>query len=145
MKHRFLRWISLGLSLCLLSAFLPTFAETVQNHYEKVEVWRRTDIVLKSRKKYENPYKDVELDAVFTHEDGTRIALYGFWNGGDEWRVRFSPTKVGLWSYEIKCSDSENTGLNGQTGKLLAGLDVRADRVQFLPGYGRADDEDLPM
>lgn len=120
MKNMFLKMISLGLSICLLSAFLPVFADTPSENCERVEVWRRTDIILKSRKKYGNPYKDVELDAVFTHEDGTRISLYGFWNGGDEWRVRFAPSKTGLWTYEISCSDPDNPDLHGQKGKLLA-------------------------
>lgn len=86
---------------------------------DKVEVWRRKDIVLKSEKKYKNPYTDVDIDAVFTHEDGTKINLYGFWSGGDEWRVRFAPTKTGVWEYVITCTDTENPSLN-TSGSLLA-------------------------
>lgn len=86
---------------------------------DKVEVWRRKDIVLKSEKKYKNPYTDVDIDAVFTHEDGTKINLYGFWSGGDEWRVRFAPTKTGVWEYVITCNDAENPSLN-KSGSLLA-------------------------
>jgi len=87
---------------------------------KNVPLWKRTDIVLTSGREYANPYLDVTLDAVFTHEDGTEIRLYGFWNGGNEFRVRFAPTKTGVWSYEIICSDTENTGLHGQCGTLLA-------------------------
>ena len=83
-------------------------------------VWRRADIVLRSEKTYENPYADVQIDAVFTHEDGDEISLYGFWNGGDEWRVRFSPTKTGRWSYVVTCTDHENGGLDGVRGELTA-------------------------
>ena len=116
MKTKLIKWLSMGLGWCMLSAFLPTFAyaaETAKGNYEEVEVWRRTDVILESTKAYQNPYKEVEIDAVFTHEDGTKITLYGFWNGGDEWRVRFAPTKEGLWSYEITCSDTANRGLHG--------------------------------
>ena len=84
------------------------------------ECWKRTDIVLSSSVAYENPYWDVQLDAVFTHEDGTKIHLYGFWNGGNEFRVRFAPVKAGNWVYEVTCSDSANTGLHGQKGTILA-------------------------
>ena len=83
-------------------------------------VWKRTDIVLTSTVEYDNPYADVTLDAVFTHEDGTKIALYGFWNGGNEFRIRFAPTKTGRWTYETTCSDTGNTGLHGQTGTVTA-------------------------
>ena len=87
--------------------------------YDKVEVWCRKDIILLSEKKYDNAYTDVDIDAVFTHEDGTKINLYGFWNGGDEWRVRFAPTKTGKWDYVITCSDKENAALN-TSGSLVA-------------------------
>ncbi|MGM9681084.1 MAG: DUF4038 domain-containing protein [Eubacteriales bacterium] len=123
MKKNFIRMLSLLLTLCLGIAYLPSIASVAAQNgedYETVEVWKRTDIILKSKKEYDNPYKDVDIDAVFTHEDGTTIHLYGFWNGADEWRVRFSPTKVGLWSYEITCSDTDNKGLHQQKGKILA-------------------------
>ena len=82
--------------------------------------WKRTDIVLTSTADYANPYTDVSLDAIFTHEDGTEIALYGFWNGGKEFRVRFAPTKEGIWTYRTKCSDSTNIGLHDCTGTIFA-------------------------
>ncbi len=85
-----------------------------------VPLWHRTDIVLRSSVTYDNPYADVEIDAVFTHEDGDEIFLYGFWNGGDEWRVRFAPTKTGRWDYVVRCSDPENKGLGGAAGSLVA-------------------------
>ena len=87
---------------------------------ETVEVWRRTDIVLRSEKKYDNAYADVDIDAVFTHTDGTSVRLYGFWNGGDEWRVRFSPTKAGVWEYVITCSDTSNASLHNVRGSITA-------------------------
>ena len=87
---------------------------------DKVEVWRRTDIILTSNKEYKNAYADVDIDAVFTHEDGTSIHLYGFWNGKNEWRVRFSPTKTGVWNYVISCSDTDNASLHNVKGSILA-------------------------
>ncbi len=90
------------------------------NADEIVPLWHRTDIVLHSGTEYENPYLDVEIDAVFTHEDGDEIFLYGFWNGGDEWHVRFAPTKTGRWDYVVRCSDPDNKGLNGVSGTLTA-------------------------
>lgn len=92
------------------------------------EVWKRTDIILTSEKDYDNPYLDVEMDAVFEHTDGTKIHLYGFWNGDNEWRVRFSPTKTGTWSYTITCSDTKNAGLHNVTGE-----------VEALPNTGSTD------
>ena len=123
MKIHLLKIISVILVLCTLSVYLPVFAQAdsiVTHNYEQVELWKRTDVILKSDVTYQNPYKDVEIDATFTHEDGTKISLYGFWNGDDEWRVRFAPTKLGVWSYKITCSNTADTGLHNKTGKLLA-------------------------
>ena len=81
----------------------------------EVEIWDRTDIVLHSSTDYTeagyNPYQDVTLDAVFTHEDGTEISIPGFWNGGNEYRVRFSPTKTGTWTYLITSNRRDDLGL----------------------------------
>ncbi|MBQ7363989.1 MAG: DUF4038 domain-containing protein, partial [Clostridia bacterium] len=119
-----------------MSTYLPVFAQTADTatkSYEKVEVWERTDIVLASEVGYSDPYRDVEISATFTHTDGTAIDLYGFWNGGNEWRVRFAPTKVGVWSYEITCSNADDEGLN-QSGKLLA-IDNTGDTPLDAHGF----------
>ena len=93
---------------------------------QTVAVWDRTDIVLTSSKTYENPYLDVEVEAVFTHIDGTEIKLSGFWNGDNEWRVRFAPTLEGTWSYVITSNQTEDiateefTGLHNVKGSISA-------------------------
>ena len=87
---------------------------------DTVPLWHRTDVILHSETVYQNPYTDVDIDAVFTHEDGTKVFLYGFWNGGDEWRIRFAPTKTGRWNYVVRCSDVNNKTLNGAEGSLTA-------------------------
>jgi len=71
----------------------------------KVNTFKRCEIVLHSTKEYANPFMDVDVDAVFTHENGTVIAIPGFWNGGNEWKVRFASEIPGKWSYTVKCAD----------------------------------------
>ncbi len=73
--------------------------------------FKRCEIILNSTKSYSNPFLDVEIDATFTHEDGSVITLPGFWNGGSEWKVRFCPEKAGKWNYSVSCSDKENSSL----------------------------------
>jgi hypothetical protein len=77
----------------------------------KTKLFDRCEIVLHNNKTYANPFMDVDIDAVFTHEDGTVISLPGFWNGDDEWKVRFSPNKLGVWTYTVTCTDAENASL----------------------------------
>ncbi len=80
----------------------------------KTEVWKTVEITFTSSVEYKKPYIATEIDAVFTHTDGTTITLPGFWKEGDTWAVRFSPTKEGTWSYKVTCKDAENAGLNGE-------------------------------
>ncbi len=77
----------------------------------KTQAFKRCEIELFSQKTYENPFMDVDINAVFTFEDGTEIKLPGFWNGENQWKVRFSSEKAGKWTYKITCSDAENTSL----------------------------------
>ena len=120
MKTTCLRTFSLLIIVCMILTFLPVFSFSEEEKMEKVEVWCRTDIILESEKHYDNAYTDVDIDAVFTHTDGTAIHLYGFWNGGNEWRVRFAPTKEGVWEYVVTCSDTDNTSLHNVKGKIIA-------------------------
>lgn len=119
MNRMVMKFISSLLGICMLGTASAAAAQPGEDDCVKTELYRRTDVILQSSKEYENPYRDVQIDAVFTHESGEVIKLYGFWNGGDEWRVRFAPTKVGCWSYTVTCSDAENTGLHNVTGKIL--------------------------
>ena len=97
----------------------PTTDETVLARELTTEVWSPAEILLRSTVDYANPYTATEIDAVFTHTDGTTITLPGFWMAGKTWAVRFSPTKVGDWAYTITCKDASNRGLTA-TGVVHA-------------------------
>ncbi len=73
--------------------------------------FRRCEIILHSTKEYENPFADVQIDATFVCGD-KKITLPGFWNGGNEWKVRFSSETEGNWEYTVVCSDKDNASLS---------------------------------
>jgi PKD repeat protein len=63
-----------------------------------------------------NPYKDTRWSATFTQ--GPRsITVQGFWDGGDAYKVRFSPPSTGQWQYETRSAVPE---LNGRKGSFTA-------------------------
>ena len=70
---------------------------------------------LKSRPNSTRLWADIELNVTFVSGALTMV-MPGFWDGGDTWRVRFSPTKPGSWSYISSCSDSADAGLHGVKG-----------------------------
>ena len=58
-----------------------------------------------SGKSYSDPFNDVELDVVFTDQDGAEQVVPGFWAGDGVWRVRFSSSVSGRFHYRTVCSD----------------------------------------
>jgi hypothetical protein len=53
--------------------------------------------------------------AIFTHKDSGQIHTTGlFYDGGDIWKLRFTGTRTGLWTFTISSSDSELNGISGQ-------------------------------
>ena len=83
----------------------------------KAKVWRKFDISIKSEIEYDNPYKDIDIVVTFIHESNKEIKLNAFWNGNNEWIVRFTPTLTGIWNYSIDCSD-KNNNINYISGKI---------------------------
>jgi len=99
----FLVTLALGLMLGLASGVTA----------RAVERWGHGEIVLRGPAGG-NPYVDVQVRARFTQGDRT-IEVPGFWDGGDAYKVRFSPPAPGTWRYETSSNRPE---LDGQTGSL---------------------------
>ncbi len=69
--------------------------------------WTTYEITLNAKSIYENPYIDLNLSATFTHESGLVYRRPGFWDGGNTWKVRFSPPNdAGLWKWRTTSNDS---------------------------------------
>lgn len=115
--------------------------QTVQN--------RPLELALSSVRPPAEPSPSVELDAVFTQPDGTRLRVPGFWAGGPQWRVRYASPQIGRHQWRTECSDAGDTGLHGAAGEIevapytgdnplyLHGpLGVSADRRHFQHADG---------
>ena len=83
--------------------------------------WRIVEITLQSNKAYKAPFYDMRVDADFTGADGTVITRPAFWDGGNTWKIRFAPPKVGLWKMTTRASDAENRSLNGVEATIECG------------------------
>lgn len=89
--------------------------------------WKPVEISFTAQKQDDNPYvrirpdkRDDLLRVVFTGTDGKAkgksMTIIGFWDGGQDWKVRFAPPMAGAWHYESKSADA---GLNGKTGDFV--------------------------
>ncbi|MBD3180685.1 DUF4038 domain-containing protein [Candidatus Poribacteria bacterium] len=82
---------------------------------DQVAQWMRFESEFISSNEYDNPLQEVSMQVDFTSPDGIKHNLNGFWDGGKSWKVRFSPTTTGTWSYKTQSSDS---GLDGNEGSF---------------------------
>lgn len=73
-----------------------------------------------------NPFTDYELTATFSHPDGTKKVIPGYFaadgdaanssaESGTVWRTHFAPDRAGEWSYEIRFRQGENAALYSES------------------------------
>ncbi len=85
------------------------------------ELWVANELVFTASAGYADPFDDVTLDMVLTNtSDGVILTVPGFWDGGGTWRVRFTLTSEGVWTYRTVCSNESDTGLHNRTGAVNA-------------------------
>ena len=80
-----------------------------------VPKWSVHEFRLTAAREYDNPYLDASVAAEFTGPDGSRLTVPGFWDGGKDFAVRFTPVAEGDWAYRTV---SDDPGLGGRTGTL---------------------------
>jgi len=81
-----------------------------------VPLWGRFEHRIESDVSYENPLQDASLRVTFVAPSGAEHVVDGFWDGGNTWAVRFSPSETGRWTYTTECSDTANPSLHALTG-----------------------------
>ena len=88
--------------------------------------WEVFELKLQSKNQHTNPYaaipahaKEGMVQVVFTgtggEARGKKVEVFGFWDGGTNWKVRFSAPFSGTWTYR---SYSKEPGLSNAKGKL---------------------------
>ncbi|MFC0680187.1 DUF5060 domain-containing protein [Lysobacter korlensis] len=70
--------------------------------------WEVFEATLTSAAEYENPFLEVDVLAVFEHDDHRHV-VDGFYDGVEDgrhvWRVRFAPMHEGEWAYTTTSND----------------------------------------
>jgi hypothetical protein len=111
MNKRFLLglWLLLGLAN----------AAVARLQSGEVHVWEVQEIALEAARDYANPYVDatvwIELSG-----PGFSKKVYGFWDGGRTYRVRFVATAPGEWRWKAVATPADDPGLNGGAGAVRA-------------------------
>jgi hypothetical protein len=100
----------------LILIFAFTTPTTV--HASTVPLWTRFETQFTSSAKYENAIQDVQVNVEFTSPSGKKHSVQAFWDGGAVWRVRISPDETGKWRYRSSSSNSDDKGLDNQSGEF---------------------------
>lgn len=64
--------------------------------------WEMHEFELHGRSHVDNPFRDTALMGEFMSPSGKKILTEGFYDGGDTWRLRFTPDEEGQWRYILR-------------------------------------------
>jgi hypothetical protein len=81
---------------------------------------------------YVNPYASLEPYAQLRGPEGTARKLPLFWDGGRQWKMRFSPDQPGGWSWKVISKDA---GLNGASGEFVCVRSRLHGGIKAMEGY----------
>jgi hypothetical protein len=87
-----------------------TFRRDVHQQY------RVSEFTFFPDRQHAQPWKTVELTAIFDGPKGLTRTVGGFWDG-ETWKVRFTPPKPGSWKYVTRCMQDQ--GLGGRSGTFM--------------------------
>ena len=100
------------------AAWIAIMATLPAASADEVHVWEKVEIVLTAEREHADAYTDV-LVWVDLKGPGFRKRCYGFWDGGQTFRVRVVATGPGRWTYRSG-SNGRDPGLAGRTGRFVA-------------------------
>lgn len=84
----------------------------------KKHLWEKIELTFISQTSYQDPYNEVDV-WVELNGPNFRKRVYGFWDGGNEFRVRILAMSEGEWSW-VSGSNQDDAGLNGKAGSFTA-------------------------
>lgn len=87
---------------------------------ETIRQWQPMELAFAAETAIADPFDfdGANFVATFAGPDGQQLEIPGFWDGESVWKIRFTPTQAGEWSYVTRFSDPADSGLQGRRGRL---------------------------
>ena len=79
----------------------------------KIGRWSYFEKSIQKAQNTGNPLEQNRLSGSFEGPDGKVMRIRGFYDGGPAWKVRYMPSKKGVYNYELKFEDG-NTSVKGR-------------------------------
>lgn len=117
------------LAICFLAG---SFAAAADFH-AKVGRFELAEIELAAASQPANPYVALNALATLTPPEGGKARIIPlFWDGGQRWKLRFSPDVVGRWTWSVTSPDS---GLDGRSGVIEASESSSAGSIRPMKDF----------
>ena len=129
LRQVFMRSPQLRLSLLVILSILCTSVSASPR--KSARLWEPVDRTFRNPDYSGNPF-DLSAKATFTHTPtGQKIRTELFYDGSDTWKLRFTGTQTGRWSFTTQSDDSDLNDLKGQ-------IDVQPNPgvPGFITNYG---------
>lgn len=101
-----------------LSAFLLLASWSMVTAQKEKHVWEKEELTFTSKNSFKNAYTDVTV-WVDLSGPGFNKRVYGFWDGGQIFRVRVVATQPGTWTWKSGSTPAD-PGLSGKSGTFKA-------------------------
>lgn len=120
--------------LCALISMLHicTFAQNA------VHVWQMQELTFNAANTYKNPYTEVKMWVELSGPDFNK-KIFGFWDGGNTFKVRIVAMKPGEWKWK-SASNTNDPGLSDKSGsfKAIAWTEEEKNENSLRRGFIRA-------
>ena len=104
------------------------FGEAADAGGMRTHVWEKVELSFTSAQTFANAYVDATVWVDLTGP-GFSKRVYGFWDGGNSFRVRVTATSPGNWRWKSG-SEPHDAGLAGKTGSFAAGAWSEAEKQE---------------
>ena len=93
-------------------------AHLVISAQKPAHVWEMQELVFNASDTYTNPYTEVKMWVELSGPDFNK-KIFGFWDGGNTFKVRVVAMKPGVWKWK-SASSTNDKGLSGKSGSFNA-------------------------
>lgn len=107
--------ITTFLASTLVALLAQSSTATAPGTTIEISQWSTYEMTLTATGRYDSPALAVDLTGVFNGPDGQNLVIKGFWDGGQTFRIRFTPTREGMWTF---MTVSDDPGLDGRLGNI---------------------------
>jgi hypothetical protein len=108
--------MSTAFRILLLAFIIPGLMRAAEP--ASIRVWEKHEVRLTAASTYQNPYTEVTVWVDLVGPSFHK-RIYGFWDGGQTFRVRLVATAPGRWTW-TSGSQPADAGLDGKTGTFTA-------------------------